>query len=248
MGADDSTRAVTDTGRFATTHWSVVLTANQSDDQRSHEALTRLCQTYWYPLYAFVRRQGYGAEDAKDLTQGFFAHLLEHHGLGKLERAKGKFRSFLLASMRHFLADERARAHAHKRGGGHAPIPLDAASAEKRYGLEAPDYASPDKLFDRSWALTLMEQVLGQLRAEQEAAGKLKQFALLQDCLMGEPDAPRFLELAAQLGVSEAAAKMTVSRLRRRYRDLLRQEIAHTVNTQTEVEEEIQDLFAALEG
>ncbi len=248
MRADDANAPIVDAVRFATTHWSVVLTAGRGDDQHSHGALTKLCQTYWYPLYAFVRRQGYGPEDAQDLTQAFFAHLLEHHALAKVDRTKGKFRSFLLASLRHFLADQRDSARAQKRGSGAAPVALDAASAETRSGLEAADQASPDKAFDRNWALALMEQVLTQLRAEQDAAGKQAQFALLQDCLMGEPGAPRYVELAAQLGVSEGAVKMAVSRLRRRYRDLLRQEIAHTVSRPAEIEEEIRDLFAALES
>jgi RNA polymerase sigma-70 factor (ECF subfamily) len=225
-----------------------VLTAGSSDDQRSHEALTRLCQAYWYPLYAFIRRQGYRPEDAQDLTQGFFAHLLEHQALANLDRTKGKFRSFLLACLRHFLADKRDFARAQKRGSGAALIPLDATFAEARYGMEPVDAASPDKAFDRSWALALMELVLAQLRTEQDRSGKQAQFALLQDCLMGEPGAPRYADLAAQLGASEAAIKMLVSRLRRRYRDLLRQEIAQTVNTPEEFEEEIRQLFAAVQS
>ena len=248
MRGEDANAPIADPGRFATTHWSVVLTAGRSDDQRSREALTKLCRTYWYPLYAFVRRQGYGPEDAQDLTQAFLAHLLEHHALANVDRTKGKFRSFLLTCLRHFLADKWDSARAQKRGSGAVPIALDAASAETRYGLEVADPASPDKAFDRNWALALMEQVLAQLRAEQDAAGKQAQFALLQDCLMGEPGTPRYVELAAQLGVGEGAVKMAVSRLRRRYRDLLRQEIAHTVTGPAEVEEEISDLFAALES
>jgi RNA polymerase sigma factor (sigma-70 family) len=247
MHGEAADTPISGAGRFATTHWSVVLTARRSDPQHSHEALTKLCQTYWYPLYAFVRRQGYGPEDAQDLTQAFFAHLLERDGLANLDPAKGKFRSFLLACIRHFLADERDSARAQKRGGGAALIPLDAASAEARYGLEPANDASPDKAFDRSWALALMEQVLAQLKADQDRAGKRAQFALLQDCLMGDPGAPRYADLAAQLGASEAAIKMMVNRLRRRYRDLLRQEIAQTVTSSEEIEEEIRQLFAALE-
>jgi RNA polymerase sigma factor (sigma-70 family) len=248
MRAEDVNAPIGDAGRFATTHWSVVLAARRNDDERSHEALSKLCQTYWYPLYAFVRRQGYGPEDAQDLTQGFFAHLLERHALAQVDRTKGKFRSFLLASLRHFLSDQWDSARAQKRGSGAAPIALDAAGAETRYGLEAVDQASPDQAFDRNWALALMEQVLAQLRAEQEATGKQAQFALLQDCLMGDPEALRYVDLAAQLGVGEGAVKMAVSRLRRRYRDLLRHAIAHTVTSPAEAEEEIQCLFAALES
>ena len=246
MSHDSSGAFEADAGRFASTHWSVVLAAGGRDDNRSGEALAKLCATYWYPLYAFVRRQGAGPEDAEDLTQGFFAHLLQHEALATVDRAKGKFRSFLLASLRHFLADARERARAQKRGGGRALVPLDVASAEKRYALEPADPASPDKIFERNWALALMEQLLDRLRAEQVVADKRAQFDLLRDCLMGDPDAPRHADLAVQLGVSEDAVKMAVSRLRRRYRQLLRQEIAHTVSTPTEIEEEIRHLFAAL--
>ena len=235
-----------DISRFGSTHWSVVRAACGRDDDRAREALAKLCATYWYPLYAFVRRQGFGPEDAEDLTQGFFAHLLEHEALATVDQAKGKFRSFLLASLRHFLAVERQQARAQKRGGGHASVPLDAPYAEKRYALELADAASPDKVFERNWALALMEQVLDRLRAEQVVLDKRAQFDLLRDCLMGDPDAPRYADLAAKLRMSEDAMKMAVSRLRRRYRQLLRQEIAHTVSTPAEVEEEIRHLFAAL--
>ena len=246
MSHDSSGAFEADAVRFASTHWSVVLAAGGHDDRRSREALAKLCATYWYPLYAFVRRQGFGPEDAEDLTQGFFAHLLEHEALTTVDRAKGKFRSFLLASLRHFLADERDRARAQKRGGGRSSVPLDVVSAEKRYALEPADHASPDRVFERNWALALMEQVLDRLRAEQVVADKRAQFDLLRDCLMGDPEAPRYADLAVQLGVSEDAVKMAVSRLRRRYRQLLRQEIAHTVVTPAEIEEEIRHLFAAL--
>ena len=225
-----------------------MLTAARGDERHAREALARLCHTYWYPLYAFVRRHAYGPEDAQDLTQGFFAHLLEHDALATVDPAKGKFRSFLLASLRHFLADARDRAQAQKRGGGRAPVSLDVAAAERRYGLEAAAPDSPDKVFERNWAVTLMEQVLERLRAEQVVADKRAQFELLRDCLMGEPDAPQYADLAAQLGLSQAAVKMAVSRLRGRYRQLLRQEIAHTVSRPEEVEEEIRALFAALES
>ena len=246
MSRDFSAALEADAGRFASTHWSVVLAAGSRDNRRSREALAKLCATYWYPLYAFVRRQDFGPEDAEDLTQSFFAHLLEHEALATVDRAKGKFRSFLLASLRHFLADERDRAWAQKRGGGCALVPLDATYAERRYALEPADATSPDKLFERNWVLALMEQVLDRLRAEQVVAEKRAQFDLLRDCLMGDPDGPRYADLAAQLSMSDDAVKMAVSRLRRRYRQLLRQEIAHTVSTPAEIEEEIRHLFAAL--
>jgi RNA polymerase sigma factor (sigma-70 family) len=234
-------------GCFAETHWSVVLRAG-GDDTRAHAALSRLCQTYWYPLYAFIRRHGHGPEDAQDLTQGFFAHLLENEAVAKADPARGKFRAFLLSSLRHFLANERERAQAQKRGSGRPVASLDAATAETRFGAEAAGHDSPDKAYERNWALALMEQVLHRLRAEQAAAGKGSQFEQLLDCLMGEPDAPRYADLAAQLGLGADAVKMTVCRLRGRYRDLLREEIAHTVNSPAELEEEIRHLFVVLAG
>ena len=233
-------------GQFATTHWSVVLCAGQGDGTRSREALARLCQTYWYPLYSFVRRQGHSPEDAQDLTQGFFAHLLGNHALPSVDKGKGKFRSFLLASLRNFLANERERACAQKRGGGQPVVSLHVATAESRYGLEPVDHATPDKVFERNWALTLLEQTLARLRAEQAEAGKATQFAAMQPCLMNDADTPRHAELAFQLGLSVDAVKMAVSRLRRRYRELLCDEIAQTVSSPAEVEEEIRHLFAAL--
>jgi DNA-directed RNA polymerase specialized sigma24 family protein len=233
-------------GQFPATHWSVVLAAVRNDDTRSHQALTQLCQVYWFPLYAFVRRHGHSPEDAQDFTQGFFAHLLERQALAEVDRAKGKFRSFLLASLRNFLTNERERGQAQKRGGGHAPIRLDAATAETRYRLEPADHASPDKVFERNWALALLEQVLGRLRAEQAAAGKGAQFERLQPTLMADPDAPAYAGLAAGLGLSEDAARMSVYRLRRRYRELLREEIAQTVSSPAETEEELRHLFAVL--
>jgi RNA polymerase sigma-70 factor (ECF subfamily) len=242
--ASDSLAA--DARQFATTHWSIVLAAGHGDDTRSREALSRLCQTYWYPLYAFVRRHGHSPEDAQDLTQAFFVHLLEHEVLAKAEQTKGKFRAFLLASLRHFLANERERAQAQKRGGGRSPVSLDAASAETRYRSELADLDSPDKVFERNWALALMEQVLTRLRSEQARLGKGAQFEQLRDSLMGDPAAPRYADLGAQLGTSADAVKTAVSRLRRRYRELLREEIAHTVSSPAEVEEEIRHLFVVV--
>jgi DNA-directed RNA polymerase specialized sigma24 family protein len=235
-------------GQFATTHWSVVLSAGRGEDTRSQEALTKLCRTYWYPLYAFIRRHGFGPEDAQDLTQAFFARLLEHHALATVDRAKGKFRSFLLASLRNFLSNDRQHAQAQKRGGKQRQIPVEITSAETRYGLEAADMASPDKLFERNWALSLLEHVLEKLRTEQVAAGKGAQFDQLRDWLMGDPDAPRYADLACQLRASEESLRMAVSRMRRRFARLLREEIAQTVSSPVEIEEEIDHLFAALSG
>jgi RNA polymerase sigma factor (sigma-70 family) len=232
--------------RFPVTHWSQVLRASHGDGTRSQEALARLCQTYWYPLYAFVRRHGRGPEDAQDLTQAFFAHLLENHALATVDPAKGMFRSFLLASLRNFMANERDRAQTQKRGSGQAHLRLDAASAETRYGLEPADHASPDRVFERNWVLALLEQVLERLRAEQAAAGKGAQFEQLRDCLVDSPDAPRYAALAGPTGLHEEAVRTAVSRLRRRYRELLREEIAQTVSSLSEIEEEVRHLFAVL--
>jgi RNA polymerase sigma factor (sigma-70 family) len=232
--------------QFTTTHWSVVLRAAHPASVTAEAALSRLCQTYWYPLYAFVRRRGHSPEDAQDLTQGFFAHVLANHALTTVDQARGKFRSFLLASLRHFLVNDWERARTEKRGGGQPAVSLDAAAAESRYGLEPVDHASPDKLFERNWALALMEDALARLRAEQAEAGKAAQFAAMHPCLMDDAGAPRHAELAAQLGMSADAVKMAVSRLRRRYRELLCDEIAQTVSSPAEVEEEIRHLFAAL--
>jgi DNA-directed RNA polymerase specialized sigma24 family protein len=233
-------------GQFAKTQWDVVLAAGLEDPARSAEAKATLCQVYWYPLYAFVRHQGYTSEDAADLTQAFFEHILEHNLLAKVDRRKGKFRSFLLASLRHFLANARVRAQAQRRGGGRSCASLDVAAAERRYALEPADRNSPDKIFERNWALALMEHVLRQLRTEQETAGKSLLFQGLQDSLMGDPDAPAYARLSLQLGMSEEALKKTVSRLRQRYRELLHREIAHTVSDSAEVEEEIHHLFLVL--
>lgn len=240
---DDLNRAA---GQLPTTHWSMVLSAGRGEDTRAREAFARLCRTYWYPVHAFVRRQGHASDDAQDLTQAFFAHLVEHHVVAKAHPAKGKFRSFLLTSLRHFLANERAHAHAQKRGGGRPLVPLDTAFAETRFAAEAVSRESPDKAYERNWALALMEQVLNRLRAEQVARGKEKQFEQLRDCLMGEPDVPGYADLAGKLGLSADAVKMAVCRLRQRYRELLRAEIAETVSSPAEVEEEIQHLFAVL--
>jgi RNA polymerase sigma factor (sigma-70 family) len=233
-------------GQFATTHWSVVLAAAHSHDTRARTALESLCRTYWYPLYAFVRRQGTAPHDAQDLTQEFFARLLESGSLGRVDRAKGRFRSFLLASLKHFLANCRDHDRAQKRGGGQALLSFDAASAETRYALEPADLATPDKAYERQWALTLLDLVMGRLRAEHVAAGKLAQFDQLKGCLLGDKSLPAYAELAARQGVTESAIKMAVSRLRQRYRELIYEEIARTVSRPAEVEDEIRHLLAAL--
>ena len=195
-------------GRFMTTHWSLVLAAADADDARGREALAKLCQVYWYPLYAFVRRQGHGPHDAQDLTQEFFTRLLEKDYLGDVDRAKGKFRSFLLAALKHFLSKEWARAKTLKRGGGQTLVPLDALLAEDRYRREPEDNATPERLFERRWALTLLDQVLTRLSEEYDMTGKRAMFEQLQGCLTGDSDLLPYAELAARLGMTEGAVKV----------------------------------------
>lgn len=231
---------------FATTRWTVVLNAQQADSTLAHDALEKLCHAYWYPLYAFVRRQGHDAHDAQDLTQEFFARLLEKNYLEDVDRAKGRFRSFLLAALKHFLANEWDRRRAQKRGGAKTHVPIDNQSAETRYGLEPAHDQSPEKLFERRWALTLLDQVLNRLREEFVAAGKVEQFDELKITLTADRRSVPYTDLGARLGLSEGAVKVAVHRLRQRYREVLRAEIAHTVARPSDVEEEIRHLFAAL--
>jgi len=233
-------------GRFTTTHWSLVLAAADTEDVLGREALAKLCQVYWYPLYAFVRRHGHGPHDAQDLTQEFFMRLLEKDYLGDVDRSKGKFRSFLLASLKHFLSKERARSKTLKRGGGHVLVPLDALSAEDCYQREPEDNATPERLFERRWALTLLDRVLTRLSKEYETKGKRAVFDELQGCLTGSSDLLPYAQLAARLGTTEGAAKVAVHRLRRRYRGVLRDEIAQTVADPAEIDGEIRRLFSAL--
>jgi RNA polymerase sigma factor (sigma-70 family) len=229
---------------FATTRWSVVLAAGGASGAAG-EALAILCRTYWYPLYAFVRRQGRTAHDAQDLTQSFFARLLAKEDLADVERAKGKFRSFLLASMKHFLANEWDHARAQKRAGGIALISIDDAEAERRYEHEPAEQITAEQLFDRRWALTLLDQVLVRLGEEMAAAGRAAQFEAMKFCLTGEKAAV-YAEIAQRLGMTEGALKVAIHRLRDRYRTLLRAEIAQTVGEDADVDEELRQLFSAL--
>jgi RNA polymerase sigma-70 factor (ECF subfamily) len=233
---------------FVTTHWSVVVSAGQSDSTRAQTALAGLCETYWYPLYAYVRRRGYSPEDAQDLTQEFFARLLARNWVGDADRHKGRFRTFLLTAMSHFLADEWDRLRAQKRGGGQRVLPLMVETAETRFQLEPPDPLTPEKIYERRWAETLLETVFERLRRDYEAEGKAALFAELKGCLTQARAAVPYAELAAQLKLSEGALRVAVHRLRQRYRELLRAEIAHTVADVGEVEEELRYLFRVLTG
>lgn len=226
--------------QFGDTRWSVVLAAQTGDEADARAALAELCGAYWYPLYAFVRRSGHPPEEAEDLTQDFFARLLEKDWLAEVDRAKGRFRAFLLAAMKHFLANEWRRAQARKRGGGTIAVPLD---AEERYACEPADAFTPETLYERRWALTVIENVFAALRAEMERAGKRELFETLKDMLSPDARHISYAEAGARLGLSEDAVKMTVYRLRKRYRDLLRAHIAATVGTSGEIDEEIRDLF-----
>jgi len=230
---------------FVSTHWSIVLAAGRSDKDRARQALEHLCRVYWYPLYAFVRRGGYCAEDARDLTQEYFARLIEKRSFSKVDREKGRFRSFLLASLKHFLANEWDKARAHKRGGGCDIVPLDALSAEERYRLEPADQWSADKIFTRRWAAALLDQVMCRLQNEWNEAGKGKLFHALKETLDGEKSASSYAGIAARFDMTEGAAKVAAHRLRRRYRELLRLEIAQTVALRGQIDEEIRDLFEA---
>jgi RNA polymerase sigma-70 factor (ECF subfamily) len=231
---------------FTTTHWSVVLAAGQGESPAAQRALEKLCRTYWYPLYAYVRRLGSTPEDAQDLTQGFFARVLERNDLGRVDRQKGKFRAFLVASLKHYLSDQRDRDRAAKRGGQHTILSLDAQSAEERYRLEPADATSPDKLFDRRWALTTLDEAVCRLRKEYQDTGKGGLFEQLQGFLSGALEASTYGEAASRLGMTESTLKSYVHRLRQRNREILREVIGDTVASREQIDEELQDLFAAL--
>jgi RNA polymerase sigma factor (sigma-70 family) len=234
--------------QFATTRWSQVIAAGADQTLESREALARLCELYWYPLYAYVRRWGHDADQAQDLTQEFFARLLEKHYLRAADPARGRFRSFLLASLKHFLSNERDRITAVKRGGRATVISLEFENAEGRYSREPPDQETPETVYERRWALTLLERTLGRLRAEFRATGKESVFARLEGYLTGEKETLPYADIGESLGMSEGAVKVAVHRLRRRFGALLREEIAETVSDPAQVDDEVRDLFRALKG
>jgi RNA polymerase sigma-70 factor (ECF subfamily) len=233
-------------GRFATTHWSLIAAARDPTSSQAGVALAALCEAYWYPLYAYIRRQGVAADEAQDLTQEFFARLLEKHWLDGVDQTKGTFRSFLLTACQHFLANERDRARAQKRGGNCKMVSIDFRDAEARYGNEPAHDLTAEKLYARRWALTLLDQVLGRLRETFVRSGRGPLFERLRIFLLGEKQETRYGQVAEELGMTEGAVKVAVHRLRRQYRDLLREEIARTLRDPIYIDEEIRDLFAAL--
>jgi DNA-directed RNA polymerase specialized sigma24 family protein len=227
---------------FATTHWSVVLAAANEETPEAAAALERLCRTYWYPLYAYVRREGHSPADAQDLTQEFFARFLARKPLAGVAPEKGKFRSFLLVALRHFLSDQRDRASAAKRGGGEEVLSLDAEEAEGRYRLEPIERLDAEKIYERRWAMTLLGQAWTRLREECAAHGKLQQFEALAEFVAGEAEVT-CVAAAFELGLTESAMRSAVHRLRERYRALIREEIALTVSCPGEIDEELRYLI-----
>ena len=236
---------VRDSG-FRTTHWSAVLAARDKNSSQSQQALAELCQTYWYPLYAYIRRRGNNPTDAEDLTQGFFERLLEKDYLGDLTPGMGRFRSFLLTALKHFLANEWDRAQTRKRGGGQVIFSIESQDAEERYRFEPVEHVTPETLFEQRWALAVLERVLARLRAEFAVGEKMGLFEELKGFLSADQPGDAYAEIAARTGMKEGTLKVVVHRLRRRYAELLRAEIADTVNDPGKVEDEIRHLIAVI--
>jgi RNA polymerase sigma factor (sigma-70 family) len=235
--------------RFNTTQWTMVLNARDQDSEMGRAALERLCQTYWYPLYAFARRKGRSPEDAQDLVQGFFEQFLSKGYLETVAREKGKFRTFLLACMTHFMANEWESRNRQKRGGGTTTISIDAGTAEERFKLDPADPATPpDAAFDRAWAEAVFDQVIAELRQEYELLGEKERFEALNSCLMGSGAEEGYKEVGARLGLSEGGVKTVVRRMRLRFRDILREELAQTLTEEADVDAEIRHLLLALKS
>jgi len=230
---------------FATTHWSVVL-ESQAESPAAQEALEKLCRTYWRPIFSFVRRQGTRPEDAEDLTQGFFALLLERKDLNSVRREKGRLRSYLLTSLKHFLADEARHALAAKRGNGQRLIPLEEIHEHECVDLERSDRLTAEQIYERRWAFTILEQVMARLREEFRSAGNLRFFEQMKKMLMDESDRPSQAEVASEFDMTENAVKQAFHRFRQRYQSLLREEIAHTVAMPSDVEDELRHLIAVV--
>lgn len=243
----DSDSSVAPQGQFRTTRWSLVVRAARPDTADAREALAELCRSYWYPLYAYARRRGLSADDAQDAVQGFFARLLDKGDLEDVRREKGRFRAFLLSSLRHYLANERDRARTLKRGGGVATISIDAREADSRFRVEPEHDEDAEKIFERNWACTLLERTLERLEGEYAERDQQRLFDELKPALQGS--APEgYREIGERLELSEGAVKVAVHRLRQRYRAALREEIAHTVAGAEEIEDELRQLFRALGG
>jgi RNA polymerase sigma-70 factor (ECF subfamily) len=232
---------------FTTTHWSMVLEA-QGESPAAQEALEKLCRTYWRPIFAFLRRQGMPPEEAEDTTQGFFAELLERRSLTAVRKEKGRLRSFLLGGLKYFLANEQRRAMAIKRGKGQRPIPLEELRAGERIEMEPADPMTAEMIYERRWALTVLERVLSRLKNEYQVAGNAALFDLLKELLPDEPGSPSQAEIAARLGMTENAVRQAFYRFRQRYQTLLREEIANTVATPGDIEDELRHLIAVLEA
>ncbi len=241
---DSDQDAKTNRAAFFTTHWSVVLEAASPSPNDTTEAFARIYSDYWYPLYAYIRRRGFAPADAEDVTQSFFLRLIEYHCLQGLQREGGKFRSFLLRLLDNFLANEWDRAQAQKRGGGRPSLSLDVAAGEARFSREPQSRDTPETLFERQWVFALLALVLENLAAESAAAGKAKLFAELRPHLQGDRQGVTYAEVAARQGMSEGAIKVAVHRLRQRYGELLREEIARTVSSAEEVDQELRHLIA----
>jgi RNA polymerase sigma-70 factor (ECF subfamily) len=234
--------------QFATTHWSVVLAAGDRRAPAANVALAQLCESYWYPLYLYVRRRIEDVHEAQDLTQAFFEQLLERGVFEAADRERGRFRAYLLTACKRFLINEWHKDRAAKRGGGRRLLALDFESGESKLGLVAVDRSTPEQLYDEKWAVTLLERVMDRLRSEYAAKERLRHFETLKHFLAGSPQGTAYAAAAQELGISETTAKVAAHRMRKRYRELLRDEIAQTVERPEDIEEEIRDLFAVLGG
>lgn len=240
--------AVRERYAFATTRWSLVLAAGGTNEDQAADALENLCRAYWHPLYVYVRRRGYAPEDAQDLTQEFFRRLLARGDIVVAKPEKGRFRSYLLGALKHFLSDEKDKAGAAKRGGGAVIFSLDTEDVEARFAHDLASIGPPDREFDRRWATTILDQALVRLQAEFSGAGKVAMFEVLKPYLSAAPETGDYENIARRLDLSSGAVAVTVHRLRQRYGELVRAEIAETVASPDEVEEELRELFAALGG
>ena len=255
MPADDPVTSLTEVGSesteprghaiFSTTNWNVVLEA-QGQSPAAQEALEKLCRTYWRPVYSFIRREGIRPEEAEDLTQGFFALLLERRNFDAVRKEKGRLRSYLLTSLKHFLVSEHRRAVTLKRGKGQQPVPLDELSGAERSEMEPADHLTAERVYERRWALTLMEQVLRRLKDEYCTAGNAALFDSLKQLLPDEPGAQSRADIAMQLGMTDNALRQAFHRFRHRYQLLLREEIGHTVAIASDIEDELRHLIAVL--